>query len=200
MTNKKQVRCCSHEEAPLRVETLTLDDGRKAERHVSVDEQGNEIVEIFAEEKRPLKLEKRILREYKNVVSKETHETIKDGEVAYQEVRSLEPDVPLQVRQRIGLADHHKIVDGDYVRKDEINKMIADGVVAGVSALMESQQPVIHQPQPQPQPVRPEPLFKAQSIVEKNVEEKKKGDMTVNIIMAVIVVAQLAFFGYLFLM
>lgn len=201
MSNKK-IRYVEQEEAPVKVETLTLDDGRRAERHITLDEQGNEIVEIFAEEQRPLKLEKRILREFKTVVAKETHETIKDGEIALQEVRSSEPEVPLQLRSRIGVADHHKVVDGDYVRKQEIDKLIADGVVAGVSALMEHMEPVIHQkPEPvvaqQPQPVQP--LFRAQSVIEKNVEEKKKGDMTVNIILGVIIVLQLGFFGYIFL-
>ena len=202
MSNKK-IRYVEHEEAPVKVETLTLDDGRRAERHITLDEQGNEVVEIFAEEQRPLKLEKRILREFKTVVAKETHETIKDGEIALQEVRSLEPEVPLQVRSRIGVADHAKVVDGDYVRKEEIDKLIADGVVAGVSALMEHMETVIHhKPEPvvAPQPQQPQPLFRAQSVIEKNVEEKKKGDMTVNIILGVIIVLQLGFFGYLFLM
>jgi hypothetical protein len=198
MTNKKNCCCCNDREH-IRVETLTLDDGRRAERHVTIDNNGNEVVEIFAEEKRPLKLEKRIVREFKNIVAKEIHQTVKDGEVAYEETLSLEPEVPLQVRQKIGLVDHAKVVDGDYVRKEEIDKLIADGVVAGVSALLEHMEPVSQQKAPAA-PARPEPLFKAQEIVERNVEEKKKNDMTVNIIMGIIIIAQLAFFGYIFLM
>ncbi len=189
----------------VKVETLTLDDGRRAERHIVLDDNGNEVVEIFAEEKRPLKLEKRIVREFKNIVAKETHQSVRDGEVILEEVHSQEPEVPLQLRSRVGVADHAKVVDGDYVRKEEVSKLIADGVVAGVSALMEQMEPVVHQPVAQ-QPVvvhepvaRPEPVFKAQAVVEKNVEEKKKNDMTVNVIMGVIIVLQLAFFGYLFL-
>jgi hypothetical protein len=195
MSNKRN--CCS-EGQEIRVETLTLDDGRRAERHVALDETGNEVVEIFAEEKRPLKLEKRIVREFKNIVSKETHQTVKDGEVAYEEVHSLEPEVPLQLRQRIGVADHAKIVDGDYVRKDEIDKLIADGVVQGVTALMEHMEPV--QQQVRQTAVQPAPVFRAQEVIEKTVDEKKKNDMLVNVIMGVIIVAQAAFFGYVFLM
>lgn len=182
----------SNPKGALRVETLTLDDGRRAERHVSNDEAGNEVVEIFAEEKRPLKLEKRLVREFKNVVSKEVHQTVKDGEIVLEEVHALEPNVPLQVRERIGVANHHKVVDGDYVRKEEIHKMIADGVVSGVSALMENMEPIIHP--------KSEQTFRAQSIVEKNVEEKKKSDMTTYIILGAIVVVQVAFCGYFFLM
>jgi hypothetical protein len=193
---------------------VTLEDGRHAERHVTHDEDGNEVVEIFAEEKRPLKLEKRIVREHKKVVARETHETIRDGEVVHHEVKSGEPDVPLQVRERIGVADHAKILDGDYVRKDEIGQLVADGVVAGVEALMENMEPVVvpkeeqhYEPEPapvyhEPAPVEPEPrepMFKAQSVVEKNVAEKKKNDSMINIVLGVILVAQLGFFGYLFL-
>ena len=185
--------CCNSDQK--RVETITLSDGRHAERHVTEDENGNEIVEVFAEERRPLKLEERIVREHKRVVAKETHEKIRDGEIAQVEVRAFEADVPLQVRERIGLADHAKIVDGDYVRKDEIGQLVADGVVAGVEALMESMGPVVHEKQPEAQ----QPFFSAQSIVEKNVAEKKKSDTVVNVILAAILVGQLAFFGYIWL-
>ena len=178
----------------IKVQRMTLDDGRNAERHISINEEGNEIVEIFAEEKRPLKLEKRIHREFKNVVAKETHETIKDGEVALVEVRSGESEVPLKIVDRIGIADHAKLIDGDYVRKDEIGKIVADSVVTGVSALLENMEPV-DQAQAQAQPVA---SFRAQAVVENNVLEKNKSENSTNLIMAVILVAQLAFFGYLF--
>lgn len=100
--------------------------------------------------------------------------------------------MPLQLRQRIGVADHAKIVDGDYVRKDEIDKLIADGVVQGVTVLMEHLEPAQQQVT--------KPVFKAQEVVEKSVEDKKKTDLIVNIIMGVIIVAQIAFFSYIFLM
>jgi hypothetical protein len=181
----------------VKIQTLTLDDGRRAERHVSVDENGQEVVEIFAEEKRPLKLEKRILREYKNVIAKETHQTVKDGEVAYEEVHSTEPEVPLQLRSRVGMVDHHKLVDGDYVRKEEIGTLIADGVVAGVTALMENYEPVVNPTSVSNQ--KTSSTFSAQSLVEKSVEEKKQSDGITVAIMVAIVIAQAAFFAYLFL-
>ena len=186
--------CCNgHSEESVNVKQLTLDDGRRAERHVTHDDSGNEVVEIFAEERRPLKMEKRIVREHKRVIAKETHETIKDGEVAHIEVRSLEPDVPLQVRERIGVVDHHKVVDGDYVRKDEIGKIVADSVVTGVSALMEGMEPVVHHKEESH-----EPVFHAQSVVENNVADKAKNAGLINMVMGVILVAQLGFFGYMF--
>jgi len=199
MANKHH--CCDEHCDHVQIQHLTLDDGRHAERHISFDEDGNEIVEIFAEEKRPKKLEKRIVREHKKIVAKETHELVRDGEVVQREVISRDAEPPMQVRERIGLADHAKIVDGDYVRKDEIDKLVADGVVAGVSALMEHMEPVIHhksEAMPMAYEPQPQPIFNAQSVVEKNVADKKKNDGVINIVMAGILIAQLAFFGYMF--
>lgn len=186
-----------NKEEQIVIKNFVLDDGRQAERHITFDENGNEIVEVFAEEKRPLKLEKRIHREYKNIVAKETHETIKDGEVAHVEIRTNESDVPLKIVERIGVADHAKIVDGDYIRKDEIGKAISDGVVAGISALMENMDSVPSQVKPEEKPT---PIFKAQSVIENNVSEKNKKDQSTNLILGLILLAQLAFFGYMFFM
>ena len=201
MTMNKHDRPCHCDEDP-KVQMLTLEDGRRAERHVSRDEDGNEVVEIFAEEQRPLKLEKRIVKEHKKIVAKETHETVRDGEVTEVEVRSLEPNVPMQVRERIGVANHAKVVDGDYVRKEEVSQLIADGVCAGVEAMMANVEPdeEYYDEPVEPEPVEPQPVFKAQSIVEQNVAGKKKNnDALINMVMGVVIVAQLAFFGYMFL-
>lgn len=178
-------------EPKVQVQKLTLDDGRHAEKHISYDENGGEIVEIFAEEKRPLKLERRIHREFKNVLAKETCETIKDGEVAQVEVRSSEQEMPLKIVDRIGVASHSKVVDGDYVRKDEISKIVAESVIAGVSALMENMEPVQKQ--------ETQPIFKAQSVVENNVAEKNKSGSKVNATMLIgIFVVQILLSAYLY--
>ena len=123
------------------VEKLTLGDGRRAEQHVMHNSDGDEIVEVFAEEARPLKLEERIIRKHKTIVSEERVEKVRDGEVVHFEIKSRDPVVPLQVVQRVGVADHAKIVDGDYVRKEEIGALVADAVVAGMSAMMDSYEP-----------------------------------------------------------
>lgn len=198
MANNK-CHCCDHAPSEVKVQLITLEDGRRAERHSFNDENGNEVIEIFSEDKRPLKLEKRIVREHKKVVAKETHQTIRDGEVAEVEVRSLHEDVPLQICEHLGIPEHAKVVDGDYVRKDEIGKIVAEGVVAGMQALMENWEIdeatrlVPEQPE-QPEP----PIPSAQAVVEKNVAEKKKDGSIINVIMGVILLAQLAFFGYMF--
>lgn len=170
-----------------KIEKIMLDDGRRAERHTSVDDQGNEIVEIFAEEKHPLKLEKRIMREFKSVIAKETHETIRDGQVSYQEVKSLEPEVPLQIRSRVSIENPSKKANEEYVKKEDVSKMITEGVIAGIATLID-------------QKPKQEPLFKPQTILENKVEGKKKNDMTIMIIMALIFIAQVAAIAYFFVL
>jgi len=204
MANKHHDRCPCCNGENKRVENITLPDGRQAERHIFNDENGNEVVEVFAEERRPRKLEERILRERKQIVAKETRETIQDGEVTQVEVRSLEPEVPLQIREKIGVADHAKVVDGDYVRKEEIAQLISDGVVAGVEAMMESMGPPEYdyeepelETEPKLVPVAQEPYFNAQGAVAKNVADKKQKDTLINVVLGVVLVAQVLFFGYM---
>jgi len=202
--------CCCDDHMEARVEHITLHDGRRAERHISYDDAGNEVVEVFAEEKRPLKLEERVVRETEEIVSRETVEHVRDGEVTYREVRSLSPDMPMEVRSRVGLVDHHKVVDGDYVRKEDIAELVSESVIAGVQAMMEGQQPpqvhvhhempvAVERPQV-PRPANEHPIFSAQSQVAQHVEEKGKNDQFVNIIMGAIIFVQLGFFGYMFFM
>ena len=76
----------------VKIERTTL-DGRVAERHVSYDENGNKVVEIFEEDKRPLHLSKRITQEHKEIVAKETTEYVKNGEVVEVEVEVVLVDV-----------------------------------------------------------------------------------------------------------
>lgn len=199
-------RCCCDDHSDVRVEQTVLPDGRRAERHISYDVNGNEVVEIFAEERRPMKLEERVVRETEEIVSRETVERVQDGEVKYREVRSLAADVPMEVRSRVGVADHHKIVDGDYVRREDIANLVSESVVAGVAAMMEGQKPpqvIVRNEAPAhsaPAAVeeRPQPIFSAQSQVAQHVEEKKKNDQLVNVILAGVIMVQLGFFGYMF--
>jgi len=197
MANKKHHHCCCRDDhMEARVEHITLHDGRKAERHISCDEMGNEVVEVFAEEKRPLKLEERLVREKEEIVSRETVEHVRDGEVTYREVRSLTPDVPMEVRSRVGLTDHNKIIDSEYVKREDIAELVSESVVAGVAAMMEGQR--------NPESVniehKSQPIFSAQSQVAQHVEEKGKNDQFVNIILGGIILVQMGFFGYMFFM
>ena len=188
MANNEKCHCSSGDMKGVGVQHLVLEDGRRAERHVCRDEKGNEVIEIYSEERRPLKLEKRVLREFKNVVAKETHQMLKDGEIVVEEVKPGEAQT-----------------QNDYVTRDEIGKLVAEGVVTGMQALMESMGGFGHETHPVPTaPIQMSaqqvsvPQMSAQSIVEGNVAEKKKNDWNANIILGVLFVAQLAFFSYMF--
>lgn len=185
-------------------EQVVLPDGRRAERHISVDDQGKEVVEIFAEEPRALNLEKRIVREKKEIVARETTETIRDGEVVEVEVKDLEPQVPLQVRERIGMADHAKYVSGEYARKEEVADMVERGVLAAMSALLDktedpynNEEEEEYEAPPRQEPVqrpkRHEPLFTAQADVEERVAKKEQNKKWIDIGLGVAVVAQIVF-------
>jgi hypothetical protein len=198
--------CCNHNE--VQVQAIKTDDDRRAERHFSVNDEGHEVVEIFAEERRPLKLEKRIIKEKEEIVGKVTEETIKDGEVVHKVVKDRDPLLPLQMVENLGMADHAKLVDGDYVRKEEIGQMVSDAVVAGMSAMMDNYEPVQsveehhHHHHHEDENKETEPLFNAQNLtaqseIEGRVANKKGNDMTMNIIMGGIIVVQVIFFAYM---
>jgi hypothetical protein len=74
-------------------EKIILQDGRKAEKRTSVDAVGNQVIEIFAEEERPLKLEERVVRESKTFVTKEIHQTLRNGVVDSEVVYELDDSV-----------------------------------------------------------------------------------------------------------
>lgn len=174
------------------IESIVLPDGRRAERHTSYDSDGKEVIEIFAEEARPLKLEKRVTKEMKEIVSKETVESIKDGNVTQVEVKSVDNDPPLQLREHIATVDHDKVVFGDYVKREELKAVVSDSVVAGVSALVESlqTQPIAAQSIPQV------PQIRAQEVVAANVEEKNQKDWRSMVWMGIILAAQIGLAVY----
>lgn len=158
----------------VKVEKLTLEDGRHAERRTSVDHQGNEVIEIYAEEVKPLKLEKRIVREMKTVVARELHQTLENGQISTEEVVAVD-----------GLQNPVAVT------KDDVAKMIQQAV----ESVLEKKS---HCDNAKPKMISQ--VLNAQEIVEKNVEEKNKNNNMINIVLGVIIVAQVLFFlGYMLL-
>lgn len=133
----------------MHTERIFDSSGRQGERRTSVDSEGRQVIEEFFPEPRPLKLEKRIVREMASVVARETHETLKDGEIVLREEHSSEASQPLQIVSRIGLADS----EGDYVKSSELSKLITSGVVARIAKMMEQIEPVAPEAPPGPKPL-----------------------------------------------
>lgn len=171
------------------VEKFTLEDGRMAERHITLNDAGEKVVEVFVQEKLPLKLEKRVTEKKKEVVHEQKIETIKDGEVVDVKVLSTEPVVKMELREHIAVAGKSEIGTLNYATKKELVDIVTQAVVAGVIA----SKPVASAPTT----TAPKPLFRAQSVVEENVAAKKKNDGLWIGVMVVALIAQAAFFGYL---
>jgi hypothetical protein len=173
------------------VEKFTLEDGRMAERHITLNPAGEKVVEVFVQEKLPLKLEKRITEKKKEVVHEQKVETIKDGEVVEVKVLSTEPNVKMELREHIAKTDKSEIGALNYATKKDLIDVVTQAVVAGVAAA-KPQQVAVQQPAP-----APKPLFRAQSVVEENVAAKKKNDALWIGVMVIALIAQVGFFGYL---
>lgn len=158
----------------------TMLDGRLVERHTSFNEDGDKIIEIFTEEKRPLHLEKRIVQKHKQVLAEECVEHIQGGEVIEREVRSIEPPKAMQVKEHIALAEHPRVIDGEYVSKQDIGPVVMETVLA-----LLNQQKIESKPA----------TFSAQQMLADRVEETNSADNNKNITviaMVVLIVIQLA--------
>ena len=203
-----------------KTEKVTLEDGRLAERRTYYDDEGSEIVEVYVEPKRNLKLDKRVINKTKTVLAEQRIQTIRDGEVVDEEIHSIEPEVRLEKRQHIQKEGFDE--QGDYVTKDQLSRAVSEGVVEAMKAALA---PIREQMASTPKEIviekpvvdqRPAPLFStpveketvvpaqskqpelsAQSIVEQNIEDKKKHDLNSFILFGVIAVAQVGLLGWI---
>ena len=107
----------------IKVEKITLEDGRRAERRVKENE--NEVVlELLVEPERPLHLSKRVIEKKKPFVYERQTETINaSGEVVEVKKESAEPQVEMQVVNHIGVADNTRSQNG--ITREEMEQAIA---------------------------------------------------------------------------
>lgn len=91
-------------EDKLQIEKWTLEDGRRAERHIK--EIGDErIIELHIEELRPMRLQQRITEKVKPFVYEREIEMVdSDGNVVEKKVEAIEPKVQLQLVDHIAVA------------------------------------------------------------------------------------------------
>lgn len=171
----------------VKVERFHTEDGRIAERHISTSETGEVVEELFIEDRRPLKLEKRVTKKHKEVLAEQRVETIKDGEIVDVQVHALEPKSPLQVVEHIAVVEKSEINPNNYISRKELGPIVTDAVVAGVSVLMTN--PVTAQS-------LTKPVFTSQAVVEERVETKKKHEITAYAFYGLLIVGQLAFLAW----
>lgn len=155
----------------MAIEQFTLEDGRRAERRTSVNEAGETVVEVYAEEAKPLRLEKRITEKRKDVLAEQIVETLKDGTVTDRVVNSIEAPT-LEPRGQIDLTP--------------LAPMIAQAVIAGIQAT---------------QPVKAQSIIvtkaeQTQLAIEERVQASQKSEtrnyITCGIIIALEIVAVVA--------
>jgi hypothetical protein len=174
------------------VKKIRLEDGRNAERH-TIDEGNQRTIELYAEDQRPLKLEKRVVEKVKPVVYERTIQSIQDGNVVEEKVEALEPKVDLQLREHLGVAQNSALGVSPYVTKNEL----VNTVVEAVKALR-----MVDVPQPVPMQTD----FTAQSFVPRNIQDeiadrlsnvKKDGIKTTDMVLTLAVIGNFGFLLFL---
>lgn len=90
-----------------KIEKWTLEDGRRAERHVK-DSGEERVIELHIEDERPLRLQQRIVEKTKPFVYEREIEVVDtSGNVVEKKVESIEPKVQMQLVEHIGIANNN---------------------------------------------------------------------------------------------
>ena len=163
------------------VEKIMMEDGRMAERRVTVDDNGDKHIELWSEEPRNLKLESRIVEKHATIVSERKIEMVNDeGEIVNVKVESVDPKSRMELVQHIGLATDKNV--SKYATKEELKEV----VIAAVSEI---------QAQGTIAPFPPQPFMNAQSVVASNVE-RNSGWSTMDMALAGVVAVAAAALVY----
>jgi hypothetical protein len=127
----------------VKVEEVTLDDGRRAEKHITKD-SSKEVVEVFAEQKPVMKLENRIIRETKTIVVKEIHQKLEDNNVVSEEVFEVSPEAfsltknisTQSVKPNVKLEEVVEQAVGEKKKNDKIVNFVLIGMIVLQVALL----------------------------------------------------------------
>ena len=123
-------------EDKLKIEKWTLDDGRRAERHVKETSE-ERVIELHVEDERPLRLQQRVIEKSKPFVYEREIEVVdKDGNVVEKKVESIEPKVHMQLVEHITSAN--EAVAAQSVKEDcdcHITKEeMVDAIISAIKA------------------------------------------------------------------
>lgn len=182
----------------MKIEKLNLEDGRIAERRSFINDEGNEVVELFTEPKKNLNLDKRIINKRKEIVSEQIVQTIKDGEVVEEEVFSQEPPVKLEKVRHIQKEDYDQV--GDYVTNERLSRAIAEAMTPLFEKLsVAKSEPKLFSNEytPVETPSYVETTKSTRSLITEHVDEKKKNDKKTLLFFGVIAIGQVGFLLWL---
>lgn len=160
-----------------KIEKLHLEDGRWAERHSYLGEDGSEVVEMYVEPQRNLALDKRVINKKKEILAEQRIETIRNGEVVDVEVHSVDAPTKLELREHIRKVDNSE--RGDFVTKDQLKDVMKSVMAPVVEALSLKKNDPYEEEYKSLKDIpkafsNDMPVFKAQSLVEDRVDETKK--------------------------
>ena len=89
-----------------KIEKWTLDDGRRAERHVKETSE-ERVIELHVEDERPLRLQQRVIEKSKPFVYEREIEVVdKEGNVVEKKVEAIEPKVHMQLVEHLATVDN----------------------------------------------------------------------------------------------
>lgn len=92
-------------EDKLKIEKWTLDDGRRAERHVKETSE-ERVIELHVEDERPLRLQQRVIEKSKPFVYEREIEVVdKEGNVVEKKVEAIEPKVQMHLVEHLTTAN-----------------------------------------------------------------------------------------------
>ena len=196
----------------IKVEKWTLEDGRRAERRVTIqkDENGQDekIVELFVEDERPLRLQQRVVEKTKPVIFERKIETVDpiSGNVIEQKIESLEPKVPLQLVDHIRVAQAPAMgISAQSVENEGDRPVTKQEMIDAIVAAIKANREVVHSaPMAPAAPVKVEkPAKKINSLgiaeeLEKAAAEPAKAGMSkTDKILLVVIAAQVIGLGYI---
>jgi hypothetical protein len=151
-----------------KIEKVILPDGRSGERHTRIDSDGNEVIEIYGLPASSLELEQTIHRKMTSVCSEEVVSTVRDGEVIGVERKTIYPEVPLQLRERLAYVAQAAPVAPAVapVPAQDLAQTVAAAVTEGMRAFFGAVSP---DETVQAQSMRQEPMHSARALVESRV-------------------------------
>lgn len=124
-------------EDKLKIEKWTLDDGRRAERHVKETSE-ERVIELHVEDERPLRLQQRVVEKSKPFVYEREIEVVdKQGNVVEKKVESIEPKIQMQLVEHIASASEG--VAAQSVKEDDCDchitkEEMVDTIISAIKA------------------------------------------------------------------
>jgi len=167
-----------------KIEKWTLEDGRRAERHVK-DSGEERVIELHVEDERPLRLQQRIVEKTKPFVYEREIEVVdKSGNVIEKKVESVEPKVQMQLVEH--LVPSENAVSAQSVKNDCDCHLTKEEMVDTIISAIKASRQMNNQVAPVKSVNGIRSLGLAEEIANKDKETTSSDGMTDKVLMGVI--------------